>query len=169
MIIPAFAGKHPCTMALTSQHADGSLVAHVLKLHNIPAIRGSTNRISIRATRDLMESAAENHIVITPDGPRGPNRQMSKGIAFLASRTGRAVVPTAYSCSRCWRFKGSWTDLIIPKPFAKVFLLAGPPIYIPPGIAAEQLQEYITRIQDSMDQLDHQAETKLHPEPIPTC
>ncbi|HZL88804.1 MAG TPA: hypothetical protein VFB96_10560, partial [Pirellulaceae bacterium] len=36
------------------------------------------------------------HVVITPDSPRGPARRMSAGIVQLASRSGRAIVPTAY-------------------------------------------------------------------------
>ena len=96
--------------------------------------------------------------MVTPDGPRGPRRQMSIGIVFLASHTGRAVVPTAYSCSRCWTVKGSWTDLVIPKPFANVFLLAGDPIKVPPALGRDELQQYAVLIQAEMDRLNERAE-----------
>ena len=125
MVIPVFAGPHWCTTALTSHHADGAFVAEVLRFNRIRAVRGSTNRIRTGAIRQLMHSTASRHLVITPDGPRGPTRRMSIGIVYLASRTGRAVVPTGFACSRCWRWKGSWSDLIIPKPFAEVVLIAG--------------------------------------------
>ena len=95
--------------------------------------------------------------MVTPDGPRGPRRQMSVGIVFLASHTGRAVVPTAYSCSRRWTFKGNWTDLVIPKPFAKVFLLAGDPIKVPPALGRDELQGYASLIQVEMDRLNDEA------------
>ena len=158
MVIPTFAGKHRSTAALTSQHADGSFVAHVLRWVGVSAIRGSTNRMGAGAMRQLIRTTEDKHIVVTPDGPRGPRRQMSIGIVFLASHTGRAVVPTAYSCSRCWKVKGSWTDLVIPKPFANVFLLAGDPIKVPPALGRDELQQYATVIQAEMDRLNERAE-----------
>ena len=158
MVIPAFAGKHRSTAALTSRHADGSFVAHVLRCVGVSTIRGSTNRMGAGAMRQLMRATEDKHIVITPDGPRGPHRQMSTGIAFLASRTGRAVVPTAYSCVRCWRIRGTWTNLIIPKPFTHVYLLAGEPIGVPPDLGSDELQQYVARIQAEMDRLNDTAE-----------
>lgn len=160
-VIPTFAGKHRCTTALTSQHADGSFVAEVLKLNRISSIRGSTNRISTGAIRDLISQAETMHVVITPDGPRGPSRRMSIGIAFIASKTGRAIVPTAYACSRCWKWKGSWSGLIIPKPFSKVVLLAGTPIYVAADSTTAQLRNQVANIQAAMDQLKKAAEAEL--------
>ena len=160
-VIPTFAGKHQCTTALTSQHSDGSFVAEVLKLNRISSIRGSTSRISTGAIRKLIAQADSNHVVITPDGPRGPNRRMSIGIAYIAAKTGKAIVPTAYACSRCWKWKGSWSDLIIPKPFAKVVLLAGAPIYVAADLTTLQLRNQTERIQLAMDELNEAAEQAL--------
>ncbi|MFP6612289.1 MAG: lysophospholipid acyltransferase family protein [Pirellulales bacterium] len=158
MIVPTFGGKHRRTAALTSQHTDGSFVAQVLRVVGMSTIRGSTNRIRPSAIRALIKTAEDNHIVITPDGPRGPRREMSVGIAYLASRTGRGVVPTAYSCTRCWRIRGSWTDLLIPKPFSKVFLLAAKPIEVPAELDSTHLQEHVALIQAEMDRLNLVAE-----------
>ena len=169
MVIPAFAGKHRGAAALTSQHADGSFVAHVLRWVDVSTVRGSTNHIGAGAMRQLLRVTKDKHLVITPDGPRGPRRKMSAGIAFLASRTGRAVVPTAFSCVRCWRIRGSWTDLVIPKPFTKVFLLGGDPVRIPPDLGSDQLQPYVNRIQAEMDRLNAAAERlsgTAAPEPL---
>ena len=154
MVIPTFGGRHRCSTALTSHHADGSFVAETLRWQHISAVRGSTNRISTGGLRDLLAKTQTRHLVITPDGPRGPNRRMSAGIIYLASRTGRAIVPTAYACSRCWRIKGSWSDLIIPKPFARVVLMAGTPIHIQPGLKRMQIQRELAKVQNSMDQLN---------------
>lgn len=153
MVIPAFAGKQRYSTALISQHADGCFVAQVLRILGMSTIRGSTHRIAPAAIRELLHVSQSQHIVITPDGPRGPNRQMSVGIVHIASRTGCAVIPTAYSSSRCWRIKGSWSDLIIPKPFAKVVLLAGSPIFVPADLRAEGLEPYVALVQTEMDRL----------------
>jgi lysophospholipid acyltransferase (LPLAT)-like uncharacterized protein len=158
MIMAAFGGKQRSSAALTSRHADGSFVAGVLRWIGVSTIRGSTNHIGPGAMRQLMRAAENKHLGITPDGPRGPRRRMSVGIAFLASRTGRAVVPTAYSCVRCWTIRGSWTNLVIPKPFTKVFLLGGTPIKVPPDLETSQLQQYADHIQAEMDRLNTAAE-----------
>ena len=162
MMLPVFGGQHWATTALTSQHSDGSFVASVLRWRNIPTVRGSTNRIRTGAIRQLLETVASRHLVITPDGPRGPNRQMSAGIVYLASRSGRAIVPSGYACSNCWRWKGSWSDLIIPKPFSSIVLLAGEPIHVPPDLSMAELGPYVDQVQQAMDQLDEQAQLELN-------
>ncbi len=158
MLIPTFSGKHRRSAALTSRHTDGSMVAHVLRLVGMSTIRGSTNRISPGAIRELIKTAENKHVVITPDGPRGPRREMSVGITYLASRTGRAIIPTAFSCTRCWKIKGSWTELVIPKPFAKIYLLMAAPCHVPADLDTDSLEKYKLEIQKEMDILNETAD-----------
>ena len=83
---------------------------------------------------------------------------MSRGAVFLASRTGRAIVPTAFSCAQSWKIKGSWTDLVIPKPLSKVILLPGDPIQVPPSLSRKDLNHYVDLVQDKMDRLNDEAD-----------
>lgn len=154
IVIAAFGGKHVRTLALTSQHRDGTFVAHVLKAIGVPTVRGSTGHRGGDALRTILTAAKDYDIVMTPDGPRGPRREMSRGAIFLASRSGRAIVPTAFACRRRWTIRGSWTDLVIPKPFSQVFLLAGDPIPIPRELSRDRLAEYASTVQSAMDRLD---------------
>lgn len=151
MLTPAFGGSQAYTVALTSQHTDGSFVAGVLQAIGMRTVRGSTGRGGARAIRELIH--LNLHTVITPDGPRGPRRQVSPGILFLASKTGRGIVPVAASADRYWRIPGSWTDLEIPKPFARVYLLAGDPIYVPADADRDTLETYRQQVQQAMDAL----------------
>lgn len=153
VVLPLFAGTHHATSALTSKHADGAFVAAVLEQLRIKVIRGSTNRMPLAALRGLIDGTGLDHFVITPDGPRGPARVATAGMVYLASRMGLAVVPTAFHCSSCWKVPGSWTHLIIPKPFSTVVLMAGPPLVIPPEIQHSELASYVQRIQSEMDRL----------------
>jgi len=153
----AFGGRHVRTVALTSHHRDGLFVASVLKAIGLPTVRGSTGHRGDSALREILTTARDSDIVLTPDGPRGPYRKMSTGTVFLASRSGRAIVPTAFSCERSWTIRGSWTGLVIPKPFSKVFLLAGDPIEVPVDLSRDKLTQYAAQIQGHMDRLDAQA------------
>ena len=157
MVIAAFGGRHVRTIALTSHHRDGSFVASVLKAIGVPVVRGSTGNRGGNAVREILTSAFDNDIVMTPDGPRGPCRKISRGVVFLASRSGRAIVPTAFSCEKSWTIRGSWSDLVIPKPFSSVYLLAGDPMEVPADVSRDKLIGYAARIQRQMDRLDAQA------------
>lgn len=154
IIMAAFGGRHLRTVALTSHHRDGSFVASVLRAIGVPTVRGSTGNGGDRAARAIITAAADRDVVITPDGPRGPRRQMSRGTVFLASRSGRAIIPTAFSCQKSWTIRGSWTDLVIPMPFSKVFLLAGDPIDVPADLSRDELTHYSAQMQVHMDRLD---------------
>lgn len=159
--IAAFGGRHVRTIALTSHHRDGSFVANVLWFAGVTTVRGSTAKRGTSALREIFRTAEGFDIVITPDGPRGPRRQMTPGAVYLASRTGRPIVPTAFSCSNAWSIKGIWTELRIPKPFSTVILLAGDPIGIPSDVDRDKLGEYVQQIQSEMNGLDATACSQL--------
>lgn len=156
LLIPIFGGTHRSTAALVSRTQDGSFVAAGLRSAGILPIRGSSSRGGAQAMRQLIREAAGKHIVMTPDGPRGPRRELSAGVVFLASHSGRAIVPTAFTCERGWRFGTGWTDLLVPKPFSKVHLLTGEPIHIAPGVA--DLRDEVARVQAAMLALNHRGD-----------
>ena len=151
LMIPIFAGKHRHTAALVSLNQDGGFVVAALRSAGILPVRGSTSRGGVQAMRQLIREAEGKHIVMTPDGPRGPRRELSPGIVFLASHSGRSIVPAAFTCERGWRFGMGWTDLLVPKPFSKVHLLTGEPIHIPPKA---DLRIEVARVKAAMQSLN---------------
>src|SRR6476620_8824708 len=128
---PMFAGRHGRTVALVSKHHDCSSLAYGLRMLGIGLVRGSSHRDGASAIRELLQLPSSTHFVLTPDGPRGPRRCAKVGMIFLASRSGRSIVPAAFSCARSWRIRGKWTDLVIPKPFTTVYAISGRPISVP--------------------------------------
>jgi lysophospholipid acyltransferase (LPLAT)-like uncharacterized protein len=158
MVVPIFFRRQPATVALVGAHNDGSYVSTVLKSVGIRSVRGSSSRGGVKALRQLLAETEGAHIVLTPDGPRGPRRQLKPGLAFLASRTGKVVIPTAFAADQEWRPQGKWTDLMIPKPFSRVFALLGQPIEIPRKASKEQLDQYNDLIQTAMDRLNELVE-----------
>lgn len=157
LMMPLFLGKQPATMALVGLHQDGGFLAHSLAALGIPCVRGSSSRGGAQAVRQLLEETGHHHIVVTPDGPRGPRRTMKPGIAFMASRTGKPVVPTAFACRRFWSLGTGWTDLVVPKPWTAVVALTGDSIRVPESASRSELDQYTQQIQREMDRLNAQA------------
>jgi len=140
--------------ALASRHQDGAYLVEFMKHLQIHSIRGSTSHGGIQALRQLIREADHNHIFITPDGPRGPQRKLKDGIIFLASQTGLPVVPSASRCINGWCLRGSWTNLYVPKPFSRCVLLVGKPIPVPANLTKAELEPYRKRVQAEMDRLE---------------
>lgn len=160
-VIAAFGGRHRRTIALTSRHRDGTFVENILRAVNVKSVRGSSGKTGSRAALQILDKAKSHDFVITPDGPRGPRRTMSRGIVYLASKTGNAIVPTAFACSNPWEVRGSWTSLTIPKPFSRLVLLAGEPISVPSDLSNEELQDCVASVQQRMDELQKIASAEL--------
>lgn len=138
---------------LISRHQDGSYLAHAVRLVGITPVRGSASRGGAQATRQLIDQP-DLHVCITPDGPRGPRRVMKDGIVYLASRTGRPIIPTTLTASSYWSIPGGWSDMLVPKPFSRALLLAGPPLEIPADLTRAQISEYAELVQKEMDRMD---------------
>lgn len=153
LFFPLLVAKPQHMSALTSRHQDGSYVAEILRLLNIQPFRGSTNRGGAQALRQLLDAAEQQHITLTPDGPRGPRREMKDGIVFLASRTGLPIVPAAFSCRRGIRLKGTWTDMLLPLPFTTAYCILGEPIHIPAELTREEIDQQTRRVQEATNQL----------------
>jgi len=164
IVVPVFAGRQPATVALVGAHNDGSYVANILKSVGIPAVRGSSSRGGAAALRRLIDETQDRHVVMTPDGPRGPRRELKSGLTYLAAKTGKRIAPTAFACSRSCRIQGSWTDLMVPAPFSTVVALVGKPIEIPRKASREELDAYTAQVQQDMDGLNAKAEAMVSAE-----
>lgn len=158
ILMPMFLGRQPSTKALVGRHQDGTFLANALATIGISSVRGSSSQGGASAVRQLIDETSGHHIVVTPDGPRGPRRQMKSGIAFLSSHTGKRVVPTAFACTSSWSWGTGWTDLVVPRPGSTVIALSGEAIAIPPAASRSELDEYSGRIQSEMNRVNSIAE-----------
>ncbi|HET6324855.1 MAG TPA: lysophospholipid acyltransferase family protein [Planctomycetaceae bacterium] len=151
ILMTVFCGRPKRMAGLVSPHQDGSYLAEAMQRVGITSVRGSSKRGASRAMRELLDRVRDLHVAITPDGPRGPRRQMKTGIIFLASRSGRVIIPTAYACRNPWRIRGNWTDMQLPRPFTKVHARGGPAFVVPPDLEREELEVYAQRLQVEME------------------
>jgi len=153
ILLALFCSRSYSLSALVSRHQDGTYLSDVINLLGIETIRGSASRGGAQATKQILE-ASDLHICITPDGPRGPRRQMKDGLIYVASRTGRPVICSSMKASNAWYIPGGWSDIVLPKPFSKVKVIAGLPIEVPKDVSRDEVAEYRSRVQDEMDRLD---------------
>jgi lysophospholipid acyltransferase (LPLAT)-like uncharacterized protein len=136
---------------LVSQHQDGSFLTYAMRYFYLGTVRGSTNRGGAMALRHLIQEAREQHICMTPDGPRGPRRVISPGIISLASLSGVPIIPCCFMASRVWRVQGSWTDLIVPRPFSVSYGVVGKPLSVPGGLSKPEIETFRQQLQVEMD------------------
>ncbi len=171
LIIPTFGTRRVTrerACSLVSRHQDGTYLADAMALLGFRTVRGSTNKGGAQALRQLITDTEGLHINITPDGPRGPRREVKPGIVYLASQTGRRILVTAFTCDRGWRIRGSWTDALLPYPFTTVHLWTGGPLTIPPDLSRDALAAEVARVQQAMDDLNAEAEGRpLQPAAVP--
>jgi lysophospholipid acyltransferase (LPLAT)-like uncharacterized protein len=113
---------HPVKV-LTSASKDGGWLAAMARRFTLGAVRGSSSRRGAAALIELSRAIRDgNDIVITPDGPRGPNYSIAPGIVHLAGRAGVRIVPVKVGFTRFWRIGKKWDALWIPKPFSRLTL-----------------------------------------------
>jgi hypothetical protein len=163
ILLPAYLfGPARNIHVLISRHADGQLIAEVAERLGFRAIRGSSTRGGAEAVLEMLKARDAGHLAVTPDGPRGPRREVQPGVAYLASRTGLPVVPFGVAFDRPRRAR-SWDRFAVPRPFRRAVIVTGEPLVIPPGVAKDGLEPHRRRIQDELDRLTALAEAAFVP------
>jgi lysophospholipid acyltransferase (LPLAT)-like uncharacterized protein len=150
VVLPRW-GQTPLTV-LCSQHRDGEWVNQTALSLGVNVVRGSTTRGGSAAIRQLKKNGKMSSIALTPDGPRGPRREMALGPIFLASLLGLPVVPVGVSISNAYRLN-TWDHFAIPRPTSRVRYIFGPKIYIPRKSSRDQLEASRLGVQQLMNDL----------------
>lgn len=141
---------------LLSRHRDADILASIADLSGFGTVRGSTGRGGREALRELVQRSNTDHITMTPDGPRGPRRNMAHGPIYLASRTGLPIVALGFGYDRPWRLR-SWDKFAVPRPFTRARALVSPPIYVPAEIERDAAEAHRLAIQQLLTQLTDEA------------
>jgi lysophospholipid acyltransferase (LPLAT)-like uncharacterized protein len=143
--------------ALISHHSDGELITQTCRFLNVGVVRGSSTRGGSAALMKMIESARDRHLLVTPDGPRGPRHVIRPGLAYLSSLTGLPIVLIAVGYQRAWRLN-TWDRLALPRPWSTTCGILSEPIYAPADLRPEELTDYCGRIERRFIQLTAAAE-----------
>lgn len=143
--------------ALTSPHADGRIIGQLILMLNKSIIEGSTNKNARTAVKQIIQKLTEGaKIVITPDGPRGPAYKNNSVITKIASKYNKKIIPLSFHASKYFKLN-SWDEMLIPKPFSKIWVVIGEPLTL---IGNDQDDRLL--LEGKLNDLTKQAEAKFH-------
>lgn len=118
---------------VVSENRDGQYLSDFARILGYRSVRGSSSRGAARAllgaVRELQSGCS---VAFTPDGPRGPRRELKPGVVAAAQRGAAVIVPVHARADRAWRLN-SWDRFLIPKPGARVTVSYGRPFEVSPG------------------------------------
>lgn len=157
IFIPLYMRGHCHLAMLLSQHDDAEILARVAYHMGFDCVRGSTYRGGAKAILEMSERSRHQHLTITPDGPRGPRRQLAQGPIYLASRLQLPLVVMGFGSDRPWR-ANSWDRFAVPRPFSRARALIGPPMTLSPNLDRADLEQCRQRVERLLNDLTNEAE-----------
>jgi lysophospholipid acyltransferase (LPLAT)-like uncharacterized protein len=118
---------------VVSAARDGQYLSDFARRLGYETAEGSSTRGGVRALVGAIRVLrAHGAVAFTPDGPRGPRRQLKPGFLAAAQRTGALVFPM-HASARWARRLDSWDRFLLPYPGARVDVVVGQPFEVAPG------------------------------------
>ena len=143
---------------LISYSRDGEMAAKIAEAFGILSIRGSSSRGRISSTREIVEAIEKGGIFgIAPDGPKGPACKVKPGIIKIAKQTGAPILPMTVGAGRKWCFN-SWDKFIVPKPFSKICIKYGEPVFIDRDSSDEVLESKRSELEERLITITEEAD-----------
>jgi lysophospholipid acyltransferase (LPLAT)-like uncharacterized protein len=141
---------------LVSKSNDGEMIARTMELSGIDAVRGSSSRGGAAAAREMVEILRSGRDVgITPDGPRGPAREVKEGAVRVAQLSGMPIVPIANALSNRIEVAKAWDRFQVPLPFGRSVVVYGEPVRVG---ADDDLAAKAAELKAAMDALTDEAD-----------
>lgn len=129
------------TRAFVSPSADGEFIAQALAMAGFPAIRVSSAkkgdsakaRQAVAAIREAVSwVSGGGALVVTPDGPRGPNEVIAPGALQIARRSGQPVFLMGIAANPAAQMKNTWDKVMWAAPFGRGAVVWEGPLTVPP-------------------------------------
>jgi lysophospholipid acyltransferase (LPLAT)-like uncharacterized protein len=157
ILLPLHMRGHCDLAMLLSRHRDADILLEVANHLGFEFVRGSSGRGGTTALRDLARKSRRLNLAITPDGPRGPRRELAQGAIYLSSKLGMPLVAMGFGYSNPWRL-GSWDRFAIPKPYSRARAVVSPAMVIPPNLDRDGVEHYRQRVEELLNRLTCEAE-----------
>jgi len=140
------------TRAFVSPSADGEFIAKALAMSGFPAIRVSSAkkgdsakaRQAVAAIREAVTWVSEGGaLVVTPDGPRGPNEVIAPGALQIARRSKQPVFLMGIAAHPAWQLRDTWDQVMFARPFGRGAVVWEGPLFVPPDADDAAVQALI--------------------------
>ena len=147
------------TAVLVSRSRDGELIAEAMRLSRIASCRGSSSRGGALAAREMIESVSAGYdIGITPDGPKGPAREVKPGVLYFAQKLGIPILPITNALSNRVELSRAWDRFQVPLPFSRAVLAYGEPIWVKAG---DDLDSKAAELKAALDRITLEADREV--------
>jgi hypothetical protein len=141
-----------------SESRDGEIQAGILKRFGFEVVRGSSKRKGERALLGLVDGLRKGkNLAIAVDGPRGPVYEAKQGVAYLAGKLNKPIIPVTTSAKRYWVLDKIWDRLLLPRPFTTGVVVYGEPIIVS-GITEQELESKRRELESALNLLMEQAD-----------
>ena len=151
MLIGWWLFKDRRAAALVSKSKDGDILNRVLLKWNYKVIRGSSSQGGKEAINDISEFVNKNNsAVLTPDGPRGPAKEIKNGALIISNRCGLPVIPVKIIYQRKKVLSKSWDKFEIPLPFSKCEVYFGKEFFYNKFLPENELAELKKEISNEL-------------------
>ncbi|MDO8900605.1 MAG: lysophospholipid acyltransferase family protein [Phenylobacterium sp.] len=136
--------RRPERRVLISPSSDGEFLAQALARCGFPAIRMSSAkkgdaakaRAAVAGFRESLKLVGDGGVlVITPDGPRGPNEVIAPGALQIARRAQAPVYLAGIAAAPALSLN-TWDRVMVARPFGR-----GAVVWVGPLLAPEQADE----------------------------
>ncbi|MDR1940730.1 MAG: DUF374 domain-containing protein [Endomicrobium sp.] len=135
---------------MASLSKDGELISGILKRFGFDTVRGSSNKGSQRALKEMTELALSGKtLAYAADGSRGPYHRLKPGVIYTAQKSGLPIYPVAACPKRKITLK-SWDKMEIPFPFTKAVQIFSPAVYIK---ESDDIEQKRAEIEDKLNRL----------------
>lgn len=150
MLVGWWLFKNKNFTALVSQSKDGEILSNVLKSWGYKVLRGSSSKGGKEALDELIDSAKQNSVVLTPDGPRGPAEIIKNGALIISNKSSIPVVPVRIIYKSKKILSKSWDKFEIPYPFSKCEVVFGEGVHYPEYLEDAKLEIFKKSLSQKM-------------------
>lgn len=156
------------TRCLVSPSADGEFVAQALAMSGFPAIRASSAkkgdaakaRAAIAAIREAVTWVqGGGALVITPDGPRGPNEVIQAGALQIARRSGQPIFLMGIAANPAWQHRKAWDRVMFAAPFGRGAVVWDGPHFVPADADEAAIANLVADLSARLSAATRRAET----------
>jgi lysophospholipid acyltransferase (LPLAT)-like uncharacterized protein len=169
-VAPQWWRKETC--AFISPSADGEFIAKALAMSGFPAIRVSSAkkgdatkaRQAVAALREAVTWVSNGGaLVITPDGPRGPNELIAPGALQIARRSGQPVFLMGMAARPAAQLD-TWDKVMFPAPFGRGAVVWDGPLFVPVDAGEAEVARLVEDWSARLSAATRRAEAMVSPQ-----